>query len=155
MQEKLENDPLLCRDLTENMEEISEYVMFNLHAEFFYNTSPSEEEIAFQKKCEKMERLDTEAYGVPIDEQTKHTWKSAVKEAAKIEEVQTPRAKLQQLGKAIEIIQHTFELYKEEQVCADDLVQVMPYILVKARIQRLLAHFNYIDAFHFSTNDGD
>ena len=40
-------------------------------------------------------------------------------------------------------------------MCADDLVQVLPYILVKAKIQRMLAHFNYIDAFHYSTNDGD
>ena len=37
----------MSKDLTENMEEISEYVMFNLHAEFFYNTTPSKEEIEF------------------------------------------------------------------------------------------------------------
>ena len=41
-----------------------------------------------------MEKLDPTVYGVPVDEQTKHTWKSAVKEVSKIEEVQTPRAKL-------------------------------------------------------------
>ena len=68
VQDKLEQDPLLCRDLTENMEEISEYVMFNLHAEFFYNTEPSQEEKAFQEKIEKMEKLEPEVYGVPIDE---------------------------------------------------------------------------------------
>ena len=32
---------------------------------------------------------------------------------------------------------------------------VLPYVLVKAKIDRLLAHFNYIEAFHFCTNDGD
>jgi hypothetical protein len=34
-------------------------------------------------------------------------------------------------------------------------VTVLPYVLVKAKIDRLLAHVNYIEAFHFCTNDGD
>jgi hypothetical protein len=33
---ELEKDPLLSKNINENMEEISEYIMFNLHAEFFY-----------------------------------------------------------------------------------------------------------------------
>lgn len=34
---KMEQDKLLSTALAENMEEIAEYVMFNLHHEFFYN----------------------------------------------------------------------------------------------------------------------
>ena len=34
---ELDNDSLLNKNINENMEEIAEYVMFNLHAEFFYN----------------------------------------------------------------------------------------------------------------------
>ena len=34
---ELENDSLLNKNINENMEEIAEYVMFNLHVEFFCN----------------------------------------------------------------------------------------------------------------------
>ena len=37
VREELEKDPLLNKNINENMEEIAEHVMFNLHAEFFYN----------------------------------------------------------------------------------------------------------------------
>ncbi len=32
---------------------------------------------------------------------------------------------------------------------------VLPYLLVKAKIKHLLAHSNFIEAFHFSMSDGD
>lgn len=32
---------------------------------------------------------------------------------------------------------------------------VLPYLLVRARVHRLLAHTNYIEAFHYSMSDGD
>lgn len=38
---------------------------------------------------------------------------------------------------------------------ADDLVTILPYLFVKARIDRILAQFNFIDAFHKSESDGD
>lgn len=38
---------------------------------------------------------------------------------------------------------------------ADDLVTILPYLFVKAKIDRLLAQFNFIDAFHKSESDGD
>ena len=44
-----------------------------------------------------------------------------------------------QIGKAIEIIQHSFDLCQGEQVTADDLVTILPYLFVKAKIDRLLA----------------
>ena len=111
---KLEDDPLLSKDINENIEEISEYVMFNLHAEFFYNQVQSKAEYAFQVKVEQMEKLEPAAFGIDMEEQSKHTWKSAIKEVSKIQEAQTPRGKLQALGAAIKIIEHTFDLYKEE-----------------------------------------
>ena len=38
---------------------------------------------------------------------------------------------------------------------ADDLAYIIPYILVKAKIERLLSHYNYIMTFHYSVNEGD
>jgi hypothetical protein len=85
----------------------------------------------------------------------KHTIRSAIKEVAKIAEVQTPKAKLQQIGAAVMIIEHAFKLYKGESSNADALVAYLPYIFVMAKIDRLLAHYNYIEAFHLTTNGGE
>ena len=38
---------------------------------------------------------------------------------------------------------------------ADDLVALLPYLFVKARIDRILAQFNFIEAFHRCESDGD
>ena len=38
---------------------------------------------------------------------------------------------------------------------ADDLVTILPYLFVKAKINRLFAHIQYIEAFHYSLSDGD
>jgi hypothetical protein len=92
---ELEKDPLLNKNINENMEEIAEYIMFNLHAEFFYGQQRSPEEIEFQRRCDEMEKMDEKAFEIDIDEKSKHTWKLAIKEASKIAEAQTPRAKLQ------------------------------------------------------------
>lgn len=102
-----------------------------------------------------MEKLDEKAFEIDIGEKAKHTFKTAIKEVQKIAEVQTPRAKLQQLGAAIVIIEHAYSLYKGESSNADVLVEFLPYMLVKAKIDRLLAHYNYIEAFHLATNEGD
>jgi hypothetical protein len=40
-------------------------------------------------------------------------------------------------------------------VTADDLVMILPYLFVKAKIDRLLAQFNFIEAFHRGESDGD
>ena len=102
-----------------------------------------------------MSLLDENAFEINIDEKSKHTWKQAIKEAAKIAEANTPRTKLQQLGAAVVIIEHAYMLYKGESSNADVLVEFLPYVLVKAKIDRLLAHYNYIEAFHLTTNEGD
>ena len=53
--------------------------------------------------------LDPAAYGIPQTEQMlssemKFAWKLAQRQIYKIQEYQTPRTKLMQIGKAIEII---------------------------------------------------
>jgi hypothetical protein len=41
-----------------------------------------------------MQKLDEQAFDIAIDEKSKHTWKSAIKEASKIATAKTPRSKL-------------------------------------------------------------
>jgi len=104
--------------------------------------------------------LEPEAYGVPqkLDSKSKDVqfaWKMAIKQLKAIEEVRTPRSKLIQIGKAIEIIQNSLELYHGETVNADDVVSALPYLLVKAQIPRLEAHIMFIEAFHYSEDTGN
>lgn len=104
--------------------------------------------------------LDPSYYGVPKTPQfessdMKYAFKAAQRQLVKIQECQTPKTKLQQIGRAIEIIQHTFELCNDTEVTADDLVRILPYLFVRAKIDRLLAHFNFIEAFHRCESDGD
>jgi hypothetical protein len=40
-------------------------------------------------------------------------------------------------------------------VTADDIVTILPYLLVQAKVPRLFAHANYIEAFHYSMSDGE
>ena len=35
------------------------------------------------------------------------------------------------------------------------MATIIPYVLVKAKIDRIMSHYNYIRAFHFSVNQGD
>ena len=46
------------------------------------------------KKLSLMEKKDAAWFGVDIEENTKHTWKFAIKEVNRIQHVQTPKAKL-------------------------------------------------------------
>ena len=59
------------------------------------------------------------------------------------------------MQKVIEIISQAYSLYNNELITADDLVIILPYILVKAKIDRLLSNYNYIMAFHYSVDTGD
>ena len=82
----MEDDSLLGseEEIDHNMVEISNYVMFNLHSEFFYNQERSEQEIKFSRKLETLEKLGPEEFGVKIEEESKHAWKMAIKEASRI-----------------------------------------------------------------------
>ena len=53
------------------------------------------------------------------------------------------------------ILTQSYSLYLNEQINADILATNIPYILVKAKIDRILSHHNYIQAFHYSVNQGD
>ncbi len=44
----------------------------------------------------------------------------------------------------MKIIEQSYSLYKNEQVTADHYAAIIPYILVKAKIDRILSHHNYI-----------
>ena len=49
------------------MVEISNFVMYNLHSEFFYNPKLSNEEKKFQRKMAVLDKLPSSDFGVEID----------------------------------------------------------------------------------------
>lgn len=56
----------------------------------------------------------------------------------------TPRAKLNCIYSSFKLIDSTFSLFSSEegtnQANADDMLQIFPYIILRARIERLYAH---------------
>ena len=102
-----------------------------------------------------LQKLSAADFNIQIDDRMRHAWKMAIKEASRLQEQNTPIGKLQQLQKAIKILAQSFSLFKNEQIAADHLATFIPYVLVKARIDRLLAHHNYIQAFMISSNEGN
>ena len=78
-------DQLLCNEMEMHLEEMQEYVMFQLHQSFFFNNAPSPDEIFLQDKVTVMQFLEPEAYGVPkkLDSTSKEmvfAWKMAIKQ---------------------------------------------------------------------------
>ena len=71
-------------ELDQNLVEISNFVMYNLHSEFFYNPDQSLEEKKFLRKMAVLDKVPAAAFGVVIDDSMKHAWKMAIKEASRL-----------------------------------------------------------------------
>jgi hypothetical protein len=64
-----------------------------------------------------MQKEEPTAYGITASmgvdtSEMRQCWKSAIRELKLIPDSPTPALKLQQVGKAIEIVQHSFELFR-------------------------------------------
>ena len=68
------------------MLQISNFVMYNLHSEFFYNEDRSWEEKKFQRKMDVLQKLSAADFDIKIDEQMRHAWKMAIKETSRLQE---------------------------------------------------------------------
>lgn len=83
-----------------------------------------------------MLQLPPEAYGLELaddDVDMRNALRYAIRELRRIEESNTPKLKLKQVGKAIKIVTVAFTLYRVgEQVVADTLNLYLPYLLVQA-----------------------
>ena len=103
--------------------------------------------------------LSPDAYGLPLDKddhEMRNALKAAIKELQKIPDMQTPKTKLKQVGKAIKIVTTAFYLYRQgEAVVAETLNLYLPYLLVKARIPRLQANLCFIERFYFNKSSGN
>ena len=93
-------------------------------------------------------------FGIPenfITESNMPMWQKAIKELQKIAKYRTPSLKLKYLMNSFMIANNAFSLFssvKENQAAsADDILLIFPYLVVKADVERLYQHFQFIKMF--------
>jgi Vacuolar sorting protein 9 (VPS9) domain len=74
----------------------------------------------------------------------KPMWKLAMRELEAIERAFSPSSKLSCIFNSFKIINTTFNLFASDDgpssATADDILNIWPYIVVKANIERIVAH---------------
>lgn len=80
-------------------------------------------------------------------------WNKAIRELRKVDKQTTPRSKLQYLLNSIVVFNQSFSLFtsasENNEACADDLVVIFPYLLLKAKINRLYQNIKFIKIFEY------
>jgi hypothetical protein len=66
-----------------------------------------------------MYNIEAEAYGTLLTSETngeemQQAWRVAIRQLSKLDTLNTPRTKLLLIGRVIQIIQHSFELFRGE-----------------------------------------
>ena len=68
-------------------------------------------------------------------------WDLAIKELQKLEQSLTPKTKLNCIFSSFKLVDSTFSLFSSDEsnasACADDMLQIFPYIIMKSKIERL------------------
>lgn len=88
-----------------------------------------------------------EMFGTPSDWVNPNNmmlWQKCIREFRKLDKLGTPKRKLHVLVNSWKLIQVTFSLFTSAKegnsASADDLVLLMPYIILKAKLPGLLLH---------------
>lgn len=126
-------------------QEINDYITNSLYKELFaYPKRMSREQAEFQSVQEQMlHDVKPETFDVPpewLNPQNAQFWNKAIRELRKVDKQTTPRSKLQYLLTSIVVFNQSFTLFTsvgENEASADDLVRIFPYLLLKAKINRL------------------
>ena len=112
----------------------------------------SREESEFQNKYDMLaDKVTPKDFNIPpelMNEYNMPMWQKAIKELQKFEKFSTPSLKLRYLLSSFMIVNNNFSLFsssKDEQAAsADDMLLIFPYIVLKAKISRLLRHIKFI-----------
>lgn len=80
-------------------------------------------------------------------------WSKAIKELQKFEKFSAPSMKLRYLMSSLMIVNNIFSLFQNTKddmaASADDMLTIFPYIVLKAKINRLMRHIKFIRLFEF------
>ncbi|CDW79851.1 rab5 gdp gtp exchange factor [Stylonychia lemnae] len=136
---KVMEDEILSRDVDEHMTEIADFICLRLYKKIFENKMQSQKEYEVYSKIQSLQWLSPDAFGIQSDTLTKPMWDSAVRELC------------------FRLIDSTFSLFSTEEgintACADDMLQIFPYIVLKAKIERLLGHLKKIQEANYQNED--
>ena len=92
----IRSDSRMQTDAPMHLQEIHEYIIFQLHGEFFLNKQASRQEADFQKQITAMQTLEPSQYGpgnsrFQGSSEMKFAFHQAIKQVKKIAEQKTPR----------------------------------------------------------------
>ena len=132
--------------MNEYIQEVNDYITNSLYKELFaYPKRMSHDQAEFQSVQEQMlQDASPETFDIPqewLNSQNSQLWNKAIRELRKVDKQTTPRSKLQYLLNSIVVFNQSFSLFtsvsENQEACADDLVRIFPYLLLKAKINRL------------------
>jgi hypothetical protein len=100
------------------------------------------------------ETVTPEDFNIPSDLMNDYNmpiWQKAIKELQKFVKFSTPSQKLKFLHSSFMIVNNSFSLFSKSEddnaACADDILTIFPYIVLKAKISKLLRHIKFIRLF--------
>lgn len=141
------------------MQEINDFIVHNLFLSIFgkQNVELNKEEQEFQTKydnlAERVKPADFKINESLMNETNQPVWQKAIKELQKFGIFSTPRLKLKHLMMSLMIVNNIFSLFQKDAedmgASADDILTIFPYIVLKAKIPKLLRHIQFIRLFEF------
>lgn len=95
-------------------------------------------------RFQSLQWLDPVHFGITVDPVSKPLWDVAIRELQSIERCLSPKTKLGCIYSCFKLLDSTFSLFTTEEgvnaACADDILNIFPYIVLKSNIDRLQAH---------------
>lgn len=138
-------DEVLSHDVDDHMAEIIDFIMLRLYKQIFnQNKSPSKKEESMTNWMNALLWLEPHHFGITSDPVSKPLWEVAIRELQSIDRCLSPKTKLACIYSCFKLLDSTFSLFTTEDgvnaACADDILNIFPYVVLKARIKRLQAH---------------
>ncbi|KAM6223722.1 ankyrin repeat domain-containing protein 27 [Rhynchocyon petersi] len=120
----------------------------------YVGTMEASEDAAFNKITRSLQDLQQKDIGVKPE--FSFNIPRAKRELAQLNKCTSPQQKLVCLRKAVQLItQAPSQRVNLETMCADDLLSVLLYLLVKTEIPNWMANLSYIKNFRFSSSPKD
>ncbi|KAM5295562.1 ankyrin repeat domain-containing protein 27 isoform 4-T5 [Glossophaga mutica] len=120
----------------------------------YVGTMEASEDAAFNKITRSLQDLQQKDIGVKPE--FSFNIPRAKRELAQLNKCTSPQQKLACLHKVVQLItQSPSQRVNLETVCADDLLSVLLYLLVKTEIPNWMANLSYIKNFRFSSSTKD
>ena len=145
--------------INDYMQEINDLIVKNLYQSILGNSSTemNPEEKKFQDRynylSEKVKPSDFKITEQLMNSSNMPMWHKAIKEMQKFEKYSTPSMKIRYLMSSLMIVNNIFSLFQDSKddcaASADDMLTIFPYIVLKAKINRLLRHIKFIRIFEF------